>query len=121
VLVVDDDRDIRESVSEVLADEGYVVEQAADGREALRKLADKDRAPCLVFLDMMMPVMSGGEVLAALADGDRLKSLPVVVVSANANLAETTGARLVMQKPVTLEAILAIADKFCEGHHAPVS
>jgi CheY-like chemotaxis protein len=122
VLVVDDDRDIRESVSEVLADEGYVVEQAANGEEALTKLADKNRPPCLVFLDMMMPVMTGGEVLAALADdGDRLKNLPVVVVSAHANLAETTGARLVMQKPVTLEAILAVADRYCEGRGAPVT
>ncbi len=122
VLVVDDDQDIRESVSEVLADEGYIVEQAANGEEALTKLADRDRPPCLVFLDMMMPVMTGGEVLAALADdGDRLKNLPVVVVSANADLAETTGARLVIQKPMTLEAILAIADRFCEGHHAPVA
>lgn len=120
VLVVDDDQDIRESVSEVLAEEGYVVEQAANGREALTKLADRTHPPCLVFLDMTMPVMSGGQLLAALADdGDRLERLPVVVVSANVNLAEIAGARLVLQKPVTLDAILAIAGRFCEGHHAP--
>ena len=89
VLVVDDDADIRESVSDVLTDEGYRVEQASNGAEALVKLADRERPPCLVFLDMMMPVMSGGELLAALARGDRLKNLPVVVVSANAVLAET--------------------------------
>jgi CheY-like chemotaxis protein len=116
VLVVDDDQDIRESVTDVLMDEGYIVDQAANGAEALAKLVDEKHSPCLVFLDMMMPVMSGGQLLAKLAQGDRLKDLPVVVVSANPNLAETVGARRVMQKPVTLAAILSIADEFCEHH-----
>ena len=124
VVVADDQAIIRDGLVTVLSllADVEVVGEAANGEEALTKLADRDRPPCLVFLDMMMPVMTGGEVLAALADdGDRLKNLPVVVVSANADLAETTGARLVIQKPMTLEAILAIADRFCEGHHAPVA
>ena len=63
---------------------------------------------------MMMPVMTGGQLLATLAKGGRLEGLPVVVVSANADLAETTGARLVMAKPVSLDQILAVADSFCD-------
>ncbi len=118
VLVVDDDDDIRASMSDVLVDEGYIVEQAANGAEALAKLADKERSPCLVFLDMMMPVMTGGQLLATLAEGHRLEDLPVVVVSASATAADTVGARRVMHKPVTLAAILSIAGEFCE-HRLP--
>ncbi|MBI3969478.1 MAG: response regulator, partial [Chloroflexi bacterium] len=58
-LVVDDDLAIRTLVTAVLADEGYVVEEAADGREAL-DLIERD-PPRLILLDLTMPIMDGRE------------------------------------------------------------
>lgn len=81
VLVVDDDDDIRATLLELLLSVGYRVCGAANGREALECLLTK-RQPCLVLLDLNMPVMNGYEFLAALARDQRLPELRVVVMSA---------------------------------------
>src|SRR5579862_4602951 len=58
ILIVDDDPDIRDSLKEVLEDEGYEVNGVANGREALDYLRKSPR-PCVILLDLMMPVMDG--------------------------------------------------------------
>jgi CheY-like chemotaxis protein len=78
VLVVDDDLDIRATVSQILRDEGFRVRSARNGLEALEKIAEED--PDLVVLDLMMPVMSGWDLLAALRRSR--KHVAVVVLSA---------------------------------------
>ncbi|MEJ2578342.1 MAG: response regulator [Kineosporiaceae bacterium] len=83
VLVVDDDAAIREFVADVLDLEGYDVRQAADGFAALAEI-DRDRPDC-VLLDVMMPGMSGHEVLAAIRDADGGPQLPVIVLTAAAD------------------------------------
>lgn len=80
VLVVDDDRDIRELLVELLESERYEVCSACDGQEALRKLLV--RWPDIILLDLMMPIMSGWQFLRVQADHPRLASIPVVVLSA---------------------------------------
>jgi Response regulator containing CheY-like receiver, AAA-type ATPase, and DNA-binding domains len=82
VLVVDDDRGIRESVTEALAYEGYRVIEASDGLEALRHL-DHLADRCVVLLDLAMPRMNGFEVLSELSRRGRTDRTPVVVMSAN--------------------------------------
>src|SRR5262245_36830107 len=67
VLVVEDDDGIRESIVEILRDEGYLVHEASNGREALEQLKDGQR-PCVVLLDLMMPVMSGWQFLQEIQD-----------------------------------------------------
>src|SRR5438552_827044 len=67
VLVVDDDTDFRETVSDALIGAGYRVVGAAHGADGLMRLATMPGLPCLVLLDLTMPVMSGWEFLAALA------------------------------------------------------
>jgi DNA-binding response OmpR family regulator len=83
VLVVDDDAAIREFVADVLDLEGYDVRQAADGFAALAEI-DRDRPDC-VLLDVMMPGMSGHEVLAAIRDADGGPQLPVIILTAAAD------------------------------------
>jgi CheY-like chemotaxis protein len=58
ILVVEDDRDIREAVVEVLEDEGYGVSAAGDGAQALRVLDEAEQQPDLILLDLMMPTAS---------------------------------------------------------------
>src|SRR5687767_6429158 len=84
VLVVEDDPDIRELVTEVLGQAGYRVAEAENGQVALDFLRGHD-GPCIVLLDLMMPVLSGPELLEIMAEDERLAMLPVVVVSAVAD------------------------------------
>ena len=111
ILVVDDDVDIRESLKEVLIDEGYVVHTAADGREALAVLSTFDRPP-LILLDLLMPVMNGWELLAALQA--QKSDATVVVLSAAADAAKVleSGARDFVAKPMKLEQVLQIAERY---------
>jgi CheY-like chemotaxis protein len=81
VLVVDDDFDLCQTLREVLQDEGYGVDTAANGREALDRLQGS-QPPGLVVLDLMMPVMDGWKVLDELARDASLSRIPVVVISA---------------------------------------
>ena len=83
ILVVDDDADIRDSVAEVLEDAGYRVQQAANGREALDYL-QASAYPCIILLDLMMPVMDGPQFRAAQQSKPTLAGIPVVVISAGA-------------------------------------
>jgi len=83
VMIVDDDRDIREVLGEMLADEGFTVEAAWNGAEAMRRLRDGFR-PNLIILDLMMPVMDGVTFHAALKESPDLAGIPVIGVTAAA-------------------------------------
>lgn len=112
VLVVEDEQDIRETLRDILEMEGYRVRCACNGKEALDALAEMPR-PLLILLDLMMPVMSGYELLQALRANDDLASIPVTVVSAVGDrLAEGTA---VLRKPVDLETLLHAVDAVDAG------
>ena len=80
VLVVDDERTIRELVVEVLRDEGYAAVGAADGRDALAAL-ERD-APDLVLMDVMMPELDGASAYLAMRNGPAGLAVPVILMSA---------------------------------------
>ena len=110
ILVVEDDTDVRESIREVLEDAGYNVTTAANGAEGLNRLEAK--RPSLILLDLMMPVMSGPELLAILRQ--RGSDVPVVVVSAYADQAdESCGVSGVISKPVRLQKLLDTVREYC--------
>jgi CheY-like chemotaxis protein len=102
VLVVDDDQAIREVIAEVLRDEGYEVRCAENGAQALREI-HCEQPPDLVLLDLMMPVMSGWEVLEELQSNGTHSHIPIVVVSAMT----APGAHEHLAKPIDLERLLA--------------
>ena len=82
VLVVDDDASIRETLHELLADAGYVVNEARDGLQALDHLR-KAPEPVIVLLDLMMPRMDGAAVLGAVAgDSGRLRRHAYIMMTA---------------------------------------
>ena len=101
MLVVDDDETIREVIAEVLRDEGYTVACAENGEQALRELSSGRHAD-LVLLDLMMPVMSGWELIEELQADSKLSGIPIVVVSAMA----APGAFDHLAKPIDLERLL---------------
>ncbi|HEX9162866.1 MAG TPA: response regulator [Thermoanaerobaculia bacterium] len=81
MLVVDDDPAIRRLITATLRREGYEFIEAANGREALDRMHD-DHPDCVV-LDLMMPVLSGWDVLRQRLNDPELTKIPVIIVSAN--------------------------------------
>ena len=109
VLVVEDERDLRESFGEVLELEGYQVFLAENGRRALELLGEL-RRPAIVMLDLMMPVMNGFEFLAELRRGEH-RGLPVVVVSAFADRAAGLDVEAVLEKPFRLTELVRVLER----------
>ena len=108
ILIVDDDLAIREALGMVLEDEGYETQQAIHGRHALDLLARR-APPRLILLDLMMPVMNGWELYAALHQSPALQHIPVVVISADPTIrrsAAELGAEGYLAKPVDLDLLL---------------
>jgi CheY-like chemotaxis protein len=116
ILVVDDDRAIRETLSDVLQDEGYATSAAVDGREALRLLHEGLR-PCVILLDLTMPGMDGWDFRASQMRDPDISSIPVVVITAAGFRPETIQSQLVgvafIRKPLPLEDVLAAIDRSC--------
>jgi two-component system, OmpR family, response regulator CpxR len=104
---VDDDDDYRKILGEVLEGEGCTVYCASDGRRALEVL-DVVR-PDLVVVDLMMPVMNGWELAAAMQSRETLADIPLVVISSVAKFHPFGRAR-VLTKPVGLETLVALLD-----------
>jgi two-component system response regulator MprA len=105
LLVVDDDREIRETLRTALEDEGFTVAVAANGAEAMAKM--HDRPPRLVLLDLMMPIVDGWEVLDRMRTDPSLAEVRVCVCSAVADV-RSTGADFVLRKPFEVDALLGI-------------
>jgi chemosensory pili system protein ChpA (sensor histidine kinase/response regulator) len=110
VLVVEDDDDIREVIEQVLVSEGYRVELAKDGLDALDKLQGRPQ-PCVILLDMMMPNMDGEAFLSALRARPAFATVPVVVISGNAvarQRARELAAVACLVKPFELDELLCV-------------
>jgi CheY-like chemotaxis protein len=113
ILIIEDDIAIREALRDVLEMEGYKIYSAANGKEGLEYLP-KMTGPCLILLDLMMPVMNGWEVAAALREDTILATIPVVVVTAYPATAKDVQARSIIRKPIDLEVLLSIVSKYCD-------
>lgn len=114
IMVIEDDADIRNVLVDLLSEEGYDTHSAENGKDALELLRDMPK-PCLVFLDLMMPIMNGREFLDEVMKDSYLAPVPVVVVSAIADKADVSGAVGFLKKPIDIEMILGTAKKFCNG------
>lgn len=110
VLVVDDDPNIRKLIVVALKRDGYAFLEAPNGREALDLM--RSARPDVVVLDLMMPVLSGWDVLRERADDDDLRRIPVIVVSANRDpevaTAVTSGICAFLPKPFDIGALSAL-------------
>jgi CheY-like chemotaxis protein len=105
ILVVDDEPAVRDTIGQLLEGEGYRVRTASDGADALTQI--EREAPALVLLDLLMPVMTGDQLLDRLrADGRRI---PVVFISALSRAKEAAARYQVpfVAKPCDIEELLA--------------
>jgi len=112
ILVVDDEPDIREMISEMLLLDGYRVRTAPNGKIALGQA--RLSRPDLIVLDLMMPVMSGWQFLEAKEEDPDLAGIPVVVVTAALD-ARVEGAAMLLRKPFDLDTLLHAVARLCGG------
>jgi CheY-like chemotaxis protein len=118
VLVVDDDYDIRDTMSEILADHGYEVATVANGQEALDWL-HTNAAPSVVLLDWMMPICDGAGFREKQLADPSLAKIPVVLVSAAPTIDRlAAGMEAYLKKPVDLSTLLGIVARFVEERPA---
>ena len=113
VLIIDDDRVLRETLRFLLEGEGYTVVEAEDGERGLRAVTE--HAPSAAVVDLTMPVMDGWEFVDRVRRDERSGALPICVLSGVALHAPTT-ASLVLQKPIAIDRLL----RFLREHCGPV-
>jgi DNA-binding response OmpR family regulator len=114
ILIVEDDPDILSSLAEALREEGFDVETAANGYQALTRL--EAQQPDLIFLDLMMPLMDGWKFLESARQRFAAMHAPVVLLSAVHNLtdeARKLGIAAFLSKPFDLEDVARIAHSLC--------
>jgi len=114
VLVVDDDEDIRTTIRDVLADQGFTVTCAANGREALEMLISGQSKPALILLDLTMPEMDGWTFRQEQQKVPRLAQIPVVLFSGHhdaARAAQSLNAVALMTKPLRLEGLVTLVEQ----------
>jgi len=108
VLLAEDDQDIRDVVQEVLEERGYDVIPARTGRQALDFLATADVArPDVVILDLMMPIVTGWQVLEEIRQRPDLENIPVIILTA-VSQDMPTGVKAVLRKPFNIDELLAL-------------
>lgn len=110
-LVVDDNSDLRLLLRRALERQGYQVALAEHGLAAMNRLT-AGLKPCVVILDLMMPVMSGHEFLSWKNSALDFEKIPVVVLTAQPSQ-ELPGARCCLEKPVNLEALFSVVEECC--------
>jgi CheY-like chemotaxis protein len=119
ILIIEDNVAIREMIAEILTSEGYVIDQAANGREALVKL--QHVRPDAILLDLMMPVMDGPTFVKACDGLDHAATIPKVIMSASLDLANSAtqlrdyGVRAELPKPFDVDRLLAIMHQVANG------
>jgi len=125
VLIVDDDFAIRDSLAELLEDEGYLPIAAANGRDALARLDEDGPWPCLIVLDLMMPVMNGESFRELQLRVPELARIPTIVFTADVRAqsrVEPLNVQAFLQKPLDIERFVAtVRDRcsFCRCHSLP--
>jgi twitching motility two-component system response regulator PilG len=109
IMVIDDSQTIRRTAETLLVKEGYTVVTAADGFEALAKVADHE--PDLIFIDIMMPRLDGYQACALIKNNARYAATPVIMLSSKDGLFDRARGRIVgsdeyLTKPFTKDELL---------------
>lgn len=112
ILIVDDDNDVRSALSELLEEEGFAVEGAHNGREALARLRAGGAHPAVILLDLMMPGMDGWDFRSEQMRDPKLAAVPVVIVSASGFSLESIRTQFrpaaYVEKPIERNALLDV-------------
>lgn len=112
ILIVEDEFDVQQVVADVLRDEGYEVRVCGDGREALETL--HEHRPDVVLMDVMLPLISGTQVLEVMRKSAELEAIPVILMSeAPPRAREPLPWQGFLKKPFRLEHLLTVVARVC--------
>lgn len=113
VLVVEDDSDLRESICAVLKDAGYTSWAAENGEVALERA--RAERPCVILLDLMMPIMNGWEFRSEQLKDPHISSIPVIIMTADDRAPEKAKTLHTdyLRKPITLDALIELVGNYC--------
>ncbi len=117
VLVVEDEPVTRELLCRALRGWGYAAQPAADGAEALAVLRGTAGPPCLVLLDLHMPVLNGRQFLRERGRDQALATVPVVLMSGDGEDGSELGADGVLPKPFDHDELLRLVRRHCGPPH----
>ena len=112
ILLIEDEVDIRTILKDALEWEGYRVYTASNGKEGMEILLEMP-TPCLILLDLMMPVMNGWEFADALETYRAYADIPIVTLSAFSDPEKRIRANGSIKKPVDLDVLFALVSKHC--------
>lgn len=117
ILVVDDDRDIRDSLVELLTEQGFPAIGAGNGVEALEILRTSRSPPSLILLDLMMPVMDGREFRERQLENPAWTAIPVIVISAYNDVEQQARALALdhLRKPLAMRPLMDAVRRHCAG------
>ena len=121
VLVIDDDREVRESLRTLLQLDGYKVKTARDGQHALEQLRGGLR-PCIILLDLMMPAMDGQHFRAEQLRDPQFAHIPVVALSGHYDPQQNTAsleAVASLRKPADIDTVLQLIEAHCVRQYEP--
>lgn len=116
ILIVEDDKDIRDILKTSLELEGYNITTAENGKVGLEILPSMN-TPCMILLDLMMPVMDGWAFVEAISKDLKLAAIPIVVVTAFSK-ERTNGLekiKSIIKKPIDLDLLLNQVKIYCES------
>lgn len=124
VLVVDDDPATRNMLALLMQSEGYVTSTAHNGADALEYLRESGQRPCVILLDLNMPIMTGWEFRLEQKRDPELASIPIAIISADRSLQQqpfSIDAIAYFQKPLDIDDLLALVNRCCgdQPHTAP--
>ena len=112
VLIVEDDTGIRHALRDLLVDEGFRVLEARNGMEALAIVARMKNPPCVVLLDLMMPEMTGWDLLRRWETDGTVEHQRVCIISAYSDRTPPT-VRRVFPKPLDIGKLLETVQELC--------
>ena len=114
VLVVEDDRDIRENMKNFLASEGFEVQTAENGQKAL-DILHAGLKPAIILLDLMMPVMDGFKFREEQEKDPKIAYIPIVLMTADSQIESARfklGIKTFIRKPFDLDALSRVLQQY---------
>ena len=114
ICLIEDDELNRHAIRELLQYEGYSVIEFANGKTALEHLKTNSNLPCLLIVDLIMPIMTGRQFLKEVIKHEEIANIPLIVCStSDEELENLRPAKSYFRKPIDIDSFLEVVEKYC--------
>jgi CheY-like chemotaxis protein len=115
ILIVEDSPDLQSLLEQLLTGEGYTVESALNGQQALDHLNNSQTLPMFILLDIMMPVMDGLALQDKLLKNPKFANIPIVFMTADSHPEAKVHSGEFLKKPIEVDQLLALAARYASS------